>query len=182
MKKFLVVVLVAVMAVSVLAGCNGSAVETKTGVGTVISISKSKAATADADGLAQADVIMAAVTVDKSGKIVSVDIDSAQVKINFDATGALKADPAAKFKTKVELGDDYGMKANGGAVAEWYEQIASLEAWMVGKTLAEVKAMKTYQKDEAHPAVPDEADLKTTVTISVQDYVAAVEKAIANSK
>ena len=182
MKKLLIVVLVVVMAASVLAGCNGTAVQTKTGLGTVISISKSKAATAEADGLAQADVISAAVTVDQNGKIVSVDIDSAQVKVNFDATGALKTDLTAALKTKVELGDDYGMKAYGNAVAEWYEQIASLEAWMVGKTLAEVKAMKTYEKDAAHPAVPDEADLKTTVTIDVSSYLAAVEKAIANAK
>lgn len=182
MKKILVVLLVAVMAVSLLAGCSGSAVETKTGVGTVISISKSKAATDEANGLAQADVTMAAVTVDDAGKIVSVDIDCAQVKVEFDAAGALTTDLTAALKTKVELGDDYNMKTYGNAVAEWYEQIASLEAWMVGKTIAEVKAMKTYEKDSSHPAVPDEADLKTTVTITVQDYIEAVEKAIANAK
>jgi hypothetical protein len=41
--------------------------------------------------------------------------------------------------------------------------------------------MKTYEKDEAHPAVPEEADLTSSVTISVENYIAAVEKAIANA-
>ena len=35
-------------------------------------------------------------------------------------------------KTKKELGDDYGMVANGGAIAEWYEQAALIETyWLV---------------------------------------------------
>ena len=181
MKKVLVIAMLMVMVVSALAGCNAAA-ETKTGIGSVISIAKSKSATADAAGNAQADVIMAAVSIDKDGKILSVSIDNAQVKIAFDAAGQVTADLAAELKTKVELGNDYGMKKASSIEKEWFEQIAALEAWMVGKTIAEVKAMKTYEKDASHPAVPDEADLKTSVTISVEGYVAAVEEAIANAK
>jgi hypothetical protein len=179
MKKILVVLMLAAMSVFVLAGCGG-ATETKTGLGNIISISKSTDA-GEEDGLAQADVTMAAVTIDQDGKIVNVKIDVAQVKVNFDAEGKLTTDLSAELKTKVELGDDYNMKTYGGAVAEWYEQIASLEDWMTGKTIEEVKAMKTYEKDEAHPAVPDEADLKSSVTINVSDYIAAVEEAVNNA-
>ena len=42
--------------------------------------------------------------------------------------------------------------------------------------------MKVVKKDDAHPAVPDEADLKSKVTISVQDYQAAVTEAFENAK
>lgn len=154
---------------------------TKTGIGNVTSIAKSAGATADADAVAQADIIMAAVTIDQDNKIVGVVIDNGQVKVNFDAKGMLITDAASKPKTKVELGDEYGMKKASSIGKEWYEQIAALGQWMIGKTIDEVKAMKTAQKDEAHPAVPAEADLTSSVTISVQDYIAAVEKAIATA-
>jgi len=53
---------------------------------------------------------------------------------------------------------------------------------MVGRTVNEIKAMKTVEKDASHPAVPDEAELTSLVTISVQDYIAAVAEAYANAK
>jgi len=154
---------------------------TKTGIGSVTSIAKSASATAEAEALGQADVIMAAVTVDEDNKIVGVVIDNGQVKVNFDTAGTLLTDPTTKPMTKVELGDEYGMKKASSIGKEWYEQIAALGEWMIGKTIDEVKAMKTYEKDEAHPAVPEEADLTSSVTISVQDYIEAVEKAVANA-
>ncbi len=154
---------------------------TKTGIGNVTSIAKSAGATADAEAIAQADIIMAAVTVDQDSKIVGVMIDNGQVKVNFDAKGTLITDAASKPKTKVELGDEYGMKTASSIGKEWYEQITALGQWMIGKTIDEVKAMKTAPKDEEHPAVPAEADLTSSVTISVQDYIAAVEKAIASA-
>lgn len=154
---------------------------TKTGIGSVTSIAKSASATAEADALGQADVVMAAVTVDEDNKIVGVIIDNGQVKVNFDTAGTLLTDTSSKPLTKVELGDEYGMKKASSIGKEWYEQIAALGEWMIGKTIDEVKAMKTYQKDDAHPAVPEEADLTSSVTISVQDYIEAVSKAIASA-
>jgi predicted small lipoprotein YifL len=154
---------------------------TRTGLGSITSIKKSASATAEADALGQADVIMVAVTVDEDNKIVGVLIDNGQVKVNFDTAGTLLTDPTEKPMTKVELGDEYGMKKASSIGKEWYEQIQALGQWMIGKTIDEVKAMKTYEKDEAHPAVPEEADLTSSVTISVENYIAAVEKAIANA-
>jgi hypothetical protein len=186
MKKLLILGIAIAMIVTVLAGCSGTGA-TKTGLGVVTSIAKSTDASMDDEGtpkagLAQADVIMAAVSIDSQGRIVSVSIDSAQVRVNFDTNGIITTDINAALKTKTELGDDYGMKARAGAVAEWYEQIEALENWMLGKTLAQVKAMKTYEKDATHKFVPDEADLKTSVTITVEGYIDAVEKAINNAK
>ncbi len=177
MKKIIALTLVAVL----LAGC-GAATSVKTGLGHNISIAKSKDATAEAEGAAQVDTVMAAVTFDKAGKILSVTIDNAQVKVNFDQNGKITSDLATEPETKVELGDKYGMKKQSGIGREWYEQIAELEKWMVGKTVDQVNAMKTVQKDESHPAVPDEADLKSKVTISVEAYQAAVAEALKNAK
>lgn len=161
--------------------------KTKTGLGTDISIAKSTSATTDqegkkADALGQADIIMAAVTVDETGKIIGVIIDNAQVKINVDATGKLTTDTKAEPKTKVELGDEYGMKKASSIGKEWYEQAAALGQWMIGKTINQVLAMKTAKKDDAHPNVPQEADLTSSVTISVEGYLNAVKKAVANAK
>ncbi|HHY81931.1 MAG TPA: hypothetical protein GX505_04540 [Clostridiales bacterium] len=155
----------------------------KLGLGQNITIAKSKSAEGENGAVAQVDTVIAAVGFDKDGKVVSVTIDTAQTKVNFDKDGKLTSDPAAEQQTKVELGDGYGMKKNSGIGKEWYEQIAELEKWMVGKTVEEIKALKTKQKDDAHPAVPDDPELTSLVTISVQDYIAAVveayEKAVA---
>lgn len=150
--------------------------KTKTGLGHTVSLAKSKSAAADAEGLAQTDDTFAAVTLDENGKIVNVVIDTAQVKINVDAQGAVTTDATAALKTKVELGDEYGMKKNSGIGKEWYEQIAELSKWMIGKTMEEVKGIKV--SDEG---TTTEADLTSSVTIHVSDYITAVTKAIENA-
>lgn len=57
-------------------------------------------------GTAQVDATVAAVVLDGEGKIVSCRIDCAQSKMDV-ADGAV--DAAKTFKTKMELGDEYGM-------------------------------------------------------------------------
>jgi len=42
--------------------------------------------------------------------------------------------------------------------------------------------MKTKERDASHPAVPDEPELVSSVTITVQDYIASVAEAFANRK
>lgn len=153
-----------------------------TGFGTDISVKSSKNVSADAQALAQADVIMAAVSVDEGGKILDVKFDTAQSKINFDDKGNLVTDTSVVQQTKKELGDQYGMKKASGIGKEWYEQIAALEQWMKGKTVEQVMAIKTVQRDEGHPAVPDEADLTSSVTISVDGFLRALDKASKSAK
>ncbi len=149
----------------------------KLGLGQIISIGKSTDLDGEKGALGQVDTIMAAVGFDKDGKVASVTIDNAQTKIKFDKDLKLTTDKNDEFKTKVELGADYGMIKASSIGKEWFEQIAALEDWMVGKTIEEIKGMKTVEKDEAHPAVPDEAELTSSVTISVEGYIAAVEEA-----
>lgn len=174
MRKVLVLVLALVMLVS-LVGC-GATGSVKTGVGVVTSTMKSKAATAEAAGQAQVDSIIAAVTVDKDGKILTVDIDSAQTRVGFDAAGQLTAELSADVPTKTDLGDAYGMKMNSGIGREWHEQIVELEKWFVGKTAAQVTGMALNE------GKPSDADLTSKVTITVTDYQKAVLEAIANAK
>jgi hypothetical protein len=174
MKKAIVLVLALVMLVS-LVGCGASG-SVKTGVGVVTSTMKSKAATAEAAGTAQVDSVIAAVTIDKDGKILTADIDSAQTKIGFDAAGQLTAEGSSDVPTKTDLGADYGMKKASGIGMEWDEQIVELEKWLVGKTADQVSGMALNEGKAT------DADLTSKVTITVTDYQKAVREAIANAK
>lgn len=159
----------------------------KVGLGHNVSIASSKGLGKDKDGkevlpLAQVDTVMAATAFDKDGKVVKTLIDNAQTKINFDNKGKVTSDKKAVPKTKVELKDEYGLIKASAIKKEWYQQAEALGNWMVGKKVDDIKAMKTFKKDDAHPAVPDVAELKSSVTISVQDYIAAVAEAYTNAK
>ena len=149
----------------------------KTGLYIGTDISASKNATAEENGVAAYDVTIAAVTVDDNGVIVSCAIDSIKAEVTFDATGALTSDTAMEVLTKNELGENYGMVAWGGAVAEWNEQAAALAAYAVGKTVEE---LKNGAVGETGYAV--DADLATTATIYLGGYVSAIEAAVANAQ
>jgi hypothetical protein len=120
---------------------------------------------------------MAATAFDKDGKVVAAIIDSAQVKVPYDAEGKVATDKTVEGKTKVELGPDYGMAKASGIGKEWFEQIEALQAWMVGKTIDEINGMKVVERDASHPSVPDVAELTSSVTITVEGYLAVVTEA-----
>jgi len=53
---------------------------------------------------------------------------------------------------------------------------------MVGKSVDEIKALKVKERDESHKHVPDMPELTSTVTITVEGYIAAVAEAYTNAK
>ena len=128
----------------------------------------SKSASAEAAGTAQLNVDAAAVTM-KDGVITSCYLDSLQASLNVAEDGTISA---GNTKTKNELGADYGMVAWGGAVAEWDAQAASFAAYVTGKTPAEVAGMALNEKTG-----PADADLATSVTISVIGFQNLIAKA-----
>lgn len=146
----------------------------KMGLGKVTSLSGDDAGEKEAK--AQIDVTAAAVGLDAEGKIVSVSIDTVQNKAEFDKDLQLVTEAGEPVKTKKELKEEYDMKKASPIGKEWYEQMDSLEAWMLGKTVDEVLAM------ELTDGVPAVEDLTSTVTIKVEGYLAAVEEAAANSR
>ena len=78
--------------------------------------------------------------------------------------------------TKVEKGADYGMKGNSAIGKEWFEQAAALTAYFVGKTADEVAAI---EYDAEGVAVAE--DLKTSVSVGIDEYLASFAKAVANA-
>ena len=134
-------------------------------------VGSSVSATADKAGTAQLDSTVTALT-EKDGVITSCVIDSVQAKVSFDTTGTITSNIADPVQTKNELGENYGMKAWGGAKYEWNEQAASFAKYVTGKTAAEVAGIAV---SEGKPA---EADLATTVTIGIGDFMDLIAKAM----
>ncbi len=176
-KKLLSLVLVLALAITLVAGCGSNEkAEVKTGLAVISSIAKSADA-GEKDGLAQVDSVAVAVTVDKDGKIVKCEIDTAQTKINFSKDGKILSDLKAEIKSKQELGSEYGMIKGSKIGKEWNEQANAFAKYVIGKTVAEVKGIAVNQE-----GVTTDTELASSVTIHITDYVAAIEKAVANAK
>ena len=150
---------------------DGAAV--KTGLSVMTDLTSSKNAAADAEGLAQANIVLVAVTVGEDGVIDACAIDAVQSKVNFDTKGAIVTDLAATFPSKNELGDEYGMRKASQIGKEWNEQAAAFAEYAVGKTLADLKGVAVNEKGAATGA-----DLTASVTIPVSDFLAGIEAAV----
>lgn len=145
----------------------------KTGLSLSVNVGDSTPADAENEGTVKYDVTVVAVSVDDAGVIESCIIDSVPASVAFDAEGNITSDLTAEILTKNELGEDYGMKAYGGAAYEWNEQAAALAAYAEGKTLDE---LKNGAIDETGMA--KDADLASTATIYLGGYVSAIEEAV----
>jgi len=181
MKKFLSVALIVLMVLTTFVACNGGdkTSPVKFGLGVYTVYGDVTNADGETNGSGEVIATVAAVLVDADGKIVKCDIDCADLSVGYTSAGV--AVVADEFKTKYELGTNYGMTAYGtdlngdGVVKEWFEQIDIFENAIAGKTLDEAKALVVngYQAVE---------DVQTAgCTMGVGDYIKAVEKAYANA-
>ena len=194
MKKNLMLVVVCLLVMSLLAGCMGTIVvverpaeETqpvleegalKTGLAVITSVGKSASVSEEAEGAAEYDVTLAAVLVDDQGVIHACRLDAIGASVKFDANGVITTDLATEVLTKNELGENYGMVAWGGAIAEWDAQAKSLCDFAVGKTIEELKSGAVDETGYA----PDGSDLASSATIYLGGYVSAIEAAVANAQ
>ena len=141
---------------------------------TLNGVDGSVSADGETAGTAQLDSTITALTL--SGDVItSCYIDAVQAKVSFDATGTITTDLTAPVQTKNELGESYGMKAYGGAIAEWNEQAAAFAAYVTGKTAEEVAGIAVNEKT----APADGTDLASSVTISIGGFQALIAKAAA---
>lgn len=188
MKKKVALLLVLTMVMFAFAACGGGAQEeppaddtpaaeaVKTGLAVITSAAKSKDA-GDANGVAQADSLVVAVTVDDAGKIVKCVIDQAQTKIEFSKDGKIVTPLDTVFVAKKEMGADYGMGKVSGIGKEWNEQSDAFAAYVAGKTVEEVKGIAVNEE-----GVPTDADLTASVTVHVTDFIEGIEKAVGNAQ
>ena len=202
MKKALFALIALLLATAMLTGCMGTPVvvndctcpsegqtnpteptaavsegAVKTGLAVITTAADSTSATAEAAGAVKLDSTLVAVTVDDEGIITSCAIDSIPATVNVDATGTITSDLAAAVPTKNELGENYGMVAWGGAIAEWDAQVAALCSYAVGKT---VDQLKNGAIDETGKA-PEGSELASSATIYLGGFVSGIEAAVNNA-
>ncbi len=180
MKKILSVALAVVMlfAVVALAGCGKKEAPLKFGLGVVANYGATKNADGENNGEGEFNTTAVAVLLDAEGKIVKIDLDTAQIKPTWTSEG--KKVDVTDFRTKYDKGTDYHMaefganmdKNGDGKVLEWNAQADAFMTTATGKTLAEVKA---YMAEDGYAT----GDLATAgCTIHVTDFVTALEKAV----
>ena len=150
----------------------------KTGLYISTGIGDSKSASGEEAGEGKYDVTMVAVLVDDEGIIRDCIIDGISASVSFDANGTITSDLTAAPQTKTELGENYGMVAWGGAIAEWDEQVAALASFAVGKTVEELKSGAIDETGRA----PEGTDLASSATIYLGGYVSDIEAAAANAQ
>ncbi len=126
----------------------------------------------DQDAHAQADITLAALTVDSNGRVTSAIGDMTQPQLTVSADGTVSG-PEEPVYTKNEQGDKYGMREASALHKEWYEHAEGYCSTLKGKTMAEIAAQPTDGSD---------ADLKALCTISVTDLQKAVLAALAEAK
>lgn len=179
MKKIISLLLASLLVLTALAftGCNKPTDEEtlKLGLGVYTSVSATSA-TEDKNGQGQATVTVAAVLLDKDGKIVKAFIDCADNNVGYTADGLAVAN--SSFTTKYEAGKNYGMTNpayGGNSTKEWYEQADAFCSVIVGKTSAEVKALVAENSKGTDEVI------NAGCTITVSEFAKAVEKAINNA-
>ena len=147
-------------------GSTGSAVTTQTsgwqtGLGVLTE-------TSDEGRTGTIHTIAAAVLLDGEGKVADVMLDELEVELSAD--GGITAPEAVR--TKLELGDGYGMRGASALGKEWYEHSAGYCSYLKGKTEAEAAAIPTDGSDP---------DLAALCTISIDALQKAVGDAFENA-
>ena len=148
------------------AGGDANAAGAKTGYAVVSSIADVE------DETLTIDSVVAAVLVDADGKIVSLKVDEMQIKPDLGTDDGSVAD----LRSKLEKKEDYNMKGASPIEKEWYEQIAALEEWAVGKSADEVAA------GIGEDGYPTDEDLTAGCTIFLNDIVTAITNAVNNAQ
>ena len=90
--------------------------------------------------------------------------------LTYDKTSTIEDE----ILSKNQLGEEYGLKAYSPIGKEWNEQVAAFADYVTGKTAKEVTGMALSET-----TAPAEADLTSSVTIAVGDFMSLVEKAAA---
>ena len=174
MKKLICIVLSILMLATAVAfvGCDKAPATLKMGLGVYTATPTTADASEDKDGQGKVAITAAVITVDAEGKVIACQLDTADLTVKFTADGKAVANDG--FKTKYEQGKDYNMVTYGGAAKEWFEQADAFEAFVVGKTLDEIKAL-VAEGNKGNSDV-----VAAGCTIMIHEFVGAIEKAFAN--
>lgn len=129
--------------------------------------SSGSAAIDDKDLMAQVDTTLAALTMDENDRVTSAVVDMTEPAMTVSADGTVNA--PEDIRTKLEQGDDYGMRKASKLGKEWYEHSEGYCDYLKGKNVTEVGRI---------PADGSDADLLALCTISTEEMHMAVLKAM----
>lgn len=122
-------------------------------------------ATDDKDVNAQVDVSIVALTTDADRRVTSAIADMAEPALTVASDGGVTAPDLVK--TKLELGEDYGMRGASALGKEWYEHSEGFCDALKGKTRTEIAGLSG-----------GDADLKALCTIDITDLQKAALDAL----
>ena len=127
-------------------------------------------ATDDKDVNAEVDLTVVALTLDADGRVTSAIGDMAEPALTIAADGGVSAPDTVR--SKLELGDSYGMRNASSLGKEWYEHSEGYCSYLKGKTEKEVADI---------PADGSDADLAALCTISIDALQKAAGDAFENA-
>ena len=173
MKKIITLLLAFCLIFSLCACSLGqqSQAEYKLGMGVITSVGGS-------DGDAAVNATVAAVVLDKDGKIADCKLDAIQNEVEIEG-GKIDRDDADDFETKQEDGYDYGMKEYSSIGKEWYEQADHFAEYVIGMTADQVSSIAT--KDSSGNQVATDQLIVAGCTIGVSDFIKAIVSACEDS-
>ena len=129
------------------------------------SVHRNITATDDKDVNAQVDVSIVALTTDTDRRVTSAIADMAEPALTVVSDGGVTAPDLVK--TKLELGEDYGMRGASALGKEWYEHSEGFCDALKGKTRTEIAGLSG-----------GDADLKALCTIDITDLQKAALDAL----
>ena len=127
-------------------------------------------ATDDKDVNAEVDLTIVALTLDADGRVTSAIGDMAEPALTIAADGGVTAPDTVR--SKLELGDSYGMRNASSLGKEWYEHSEGYCSYLKGKTEKEAADI---------PADGSDADLAALCTISIDALQKAAGDAFENA-
>ena len=111
----------------------------RAGIGSYTTTDSSYSSIEGENGTGVVSTTYATVIFDSNDIIKKVYLDQVESKIYFDSMGQLITNGTnTDIRTKRELGDEYGMKSASPIGKEWYEQVNSIESWLVGKNIKDI--------------------------------------------
>lgn len=122
----------------------------------------------DKDGSAGVDITIAAVTRDSEGRVTSAVCDMTEPALTVVADGGLHEPDTVQ--SKLEKGDNYGMRQASGLGKEWYEHSEGFVSYIKGMNAAQITGISADGSD---------ADLAALCTIRITGFQKAVLKALA---
>ncbi len=172
-KSFSIILLLAVLlGVLSLSSCANPDQPLRLGLGVYNNYGAMTDADGEKNGQAQITTTVAAVLLDRKGRIVKCEIDCIDSNLSITPEGEFA--PPVEFQTKDELKEAYGMKAWANT-REWYEQANSFESVVIGKTLDHLALLLTEDGKAT------EAVTSAGCTIAINEFMYALEDAVKNA-